>query len=250
MAVTAVATGKRLGRPPDTDSAETRRRILDIARARFAASGYESATNRALAAEVGITAGALYHYFGSKLDLYVAVNDDVWEHLDDTLGVAVDQADGFVGKFEALLDMAHTLNEQDPTLAAFVGSIRSDMRRHPEIAEALGDDVRRGNDLLARVVKAGVASGEIDPANRPYVMEYVITILDQDDAPRRARDDAPALTIYCSPAPTRRRRVGPIPDGWRPADRRPIRTAGDRTRAAHRRSSGHRSRRSRRRRRA
>jgi AcrR family transcriptional regulator len=177
MAVTAVATGKRLGRPPDTDSAETRRRILDTARARFAASGYESATNRALAAEVGITAGALYHYFGSKLDLYVAVNDDVWEHLDDTLGVAVDQADGFVGKFEALLDMAHTLNEQDPTLAAFVGSIRSDMRRHPEIAEALGDDVRRGNDLLARVVKAGVASGEIDPANRPYVMEYVITIL-------------------------------------------------------------------------
>lgn len=177
MAVTAVVTGKRLGRPPDTDSAETRRRILDTARARFAASGYESATNRALAAEVGITAGALYHYFGSKLDLYVAVNDDVWEHLDDTLGVAVDRADGFVGKFEALLDMAHTLNEQDPTLAAFVGSIRSDMRRHPEIAEALGDDVRRGNDLLARVVKAGVASGEIDPANRPYVMEYVITIL-------------------------------------------------------------------------
>lgn len=177
MARSGGTGGKRLGRPPATDSADTRRRILDTARARFAASGYESATNRALAEEVGITAGALYHYFGSKLDLYIAVNDDVWDRIDERLGEAVDRAEGFVAKFEALLDMSHDLNEEDPTLAAFVGSIRSDMRRHPEIAEVLGDDVRRGNNLLVRLVNAGVDSGEIDRANRRYVIEYVMTIL-------------------------------------------------------------------------
>lgn len=177
MTIDAAAGAKRRGRPPASDSAETRRRILDTARARFASSGFDSATNRALADEVGITAGALYHYFGSKRDLYVAVNDDVWEQLDSKLGGAVEGADGFVGKFEALLDMAHELNEQDPTLAAFVGSIRADMRRHPEIAEALGPEIRRGNDVLAQMVNAGVASGEIEPEHKRFVIEYVLTIL-------------------------------------------------------------------------
>ena len=177
MASDAIAGGKRRGRPPASDSAETRRRILKIARARFASSGYGSSTNRALADEVGITAGALYHYFGSKLDLYVAVNDDVWARIDGRLGEAVEGADGFVGKFEALLDTAHELNEEDPTLAAFVGSIRADMRRHPEIAEALGPEIRRGNNLLVQMVNAGVSSGEIDREHRRFVIEYVLTIL-------------------------------------------------------------------------
>jgi AcrR family transcriptional regulator len=177
MTTDAAVGAKRRGRPPASDSAETRRRILDIARVRFASSGYDSATNRALAEEVGITAGALYHYFGSKLDLYVAVNDDVWERIDGRLGEAVDTADGFVGKFEALLDTAHELNEEDPTLAAFVGSIRADMRRHPEIAEALGSEIRRGNNILVQMVNAGVASGEIEKEHKRFVIEYVLTIL-------------------------------------------------------------------------
>ena len=42
----------RLGRPPDTDSADTRRRILDIARLAFAQRGYGAATNRNLGSSV------------------------------------------------------------------------------------------------------------------------------------------------------------------------------------------------------
>ena len=177
MTTDAAPSAKRRGRPPASDSADTRRRILDTARIRFASSGYDSATNRALAEEVGITAGALYHYFGSKLDLYVAVNDDVWDRIDGRLGESVEGADGFVGKFEALLDTAHELNEEDPTLAAFVGSIRADMRRHPEIGDALGSEIRRGNDILLQMVNAGVANGEIEKEHKRFVIEYVLTIL-------------------------------------------------------------------------
>ena len=125
---------KRLGRPPATDSAETRERIIDTARAAFASGGYDASTNRDLAAGVGITAGALYHYFGSKLDLYLAVHDDVQERVYGQFNQAAAAADGFLERFDAVLDTAHELNEQDPTLAAFLGVVRSDMRRHPEIA--------------------------------------------------------------------------------------------------------------------
>ncbi len=170
-------TTKRLGRPPATDSADTRRRILDIARVSFAAGGYDSATNRDLAAEVGLTAGALYHYFGSKLDLYVAVHDDLQQRIYGQFNEATDRASGFIGKFEAVLDTAHMLNKQDPSLAAFLGVVRSDMRRHTEIREKLGEHSDRRDEFFVRLVDEGVASGEISKKNRVLVNEFVAMIL-------------------------------------------------------------------------
>jgi AcrR family transcriptional regulator len=171
------ATAKRLGRPPATDSGDTRRRILDIARIAFATGGYNASTNRELAADVGITAGALYHYFGSKLDLYAAVHDDVQGRVYVMFNEAADPAEGFLDKFEAVLDTAHQMNRQDPTLAAFVGVVRADMRRHPEIQEKLGEHAARRDDFFVRLVDAGVATGEISEAHRTFMIEFVRTIL-------------------------------------------------------------------------
>ena len=177
MAQRKATKAKRLGRPPATDSADTRRRILDIARTSFASGGYDSATNRDLAAAVDLTAGALYHYFGSKLDLYVAVHDDLQQRVYGQFNEATDRATGFVGKFEAVLATAHALNKQDPTLAAFLGAVRTDMRRHPEILARLGEHANRRDDFFVRLVDAGVANGEISKKNRLFVIEFVAMIL-------------------------------------------------------------------------
>jgi AcrR family transcriptional regulator len=169
--------GKRLGRPPATDSAETRRRILDSARAAFAAGGYDSVTNRTLAAEVGLTAGALYHYFGSKLDLYVAVHDDVQQRVYGRFNAAADSATGFVDKFERVLETAREMNGEDPTLAAFVGVVRADMRRHPEIHQLLREHSKRRDDFFVRLVDAGLSTGEISRRHRTMVIEFVRMVL-------------------------------------------------------------------------
>ena len=63
---------KKLGRPCDTDAGETRKLLVKEARRSFADVGYDATTNRALAQAAGITTGAIYHYFPSKLDMYVA----------------------------------------------------------------------------------------------------------------------------------------------------------------------------------
>ena len=68
---------RRLGRPPSSSSVETRARIIDVAREAFAESGYGVTTNKMLATKAGITTGALYHYFDSKVDIYKAVYDEV-----------------------------------------------------------------------------------------------------------------------------------------------------------------------------
>ena len=177
MAARTTKPKKRLGRPPASDSAGTKRRILDHARAAFAEVGYESATNRELAEEVGVTAGALYHYFGSKVDLYVAVYDDVRELVYGRFEEAAAGADTFLDKFEAVLDAAHELNRQDPTLAAFVGTLRADLRRTPALAKALSADVAKRDKFFVSLIDEGVERGEIPPERRAAVIALVMTFL-------------------------------------------------------------------------
>ena len=175
--VDASRVGRPLGRPKDTDSTETRRRILDVARAAFAAGGYDASTNRDLAAHVGITAGALYYYYPSKLDLYLAVHDDVQRRVYFRFNEAAVGASGFLRKFDAILDVARELNQSDPTFAAFIGATRADMRRHPEIAASLSGHAEQRDDFFVRLIDAGVETGEIEAENREFMVEFVSIIL-------------------------------------------------------------------------
>jgi AcrR family transcriptional regulator len=69
---------RRRGRPPGRtpDFAEHRRRILDAATALFAERGYETTGMRDLAASIGMSPPAIYHYFESKEALMDALIDD------------------------------------------------------------------------------------------------------------------------------------------------------------------------------
>ena len=173
----AKAIKPRLGRPPATDSADTRRRILDLARQAFATLGYEAATNRNLGAEANLTAGALYYYFGSKLDLYLAVYDDAQERVYAQFTSALSGPTTFRGKFEAVLEAAHEMNKQDPSLARFLGAMRVDARRNPELGAALKHTSARRESFFDQIVDVGVETGEIDPSMRDQVSAMVLTVL-------------------------------------------------------------------------
>jgi AcrR family transcriptional regulator len=54
---------------------QTRADILAAARRRFGAEGYERTTLRAIAADVGVDAALVIHYFGSKQDLFAEAAD-------------------------------------------------------------------------------------------------------------------------------------------------------------------------------
>jgi AcrR family transcriptional regulator len=66
------------GRPPGPtpEFAEQRRRILEAATGLFARNGYETTGMRELAAAVGMSPPALYHYFDSKEALMDALIED------------------------------------------------------------------------------------------------------------------------------------------------------------------------------
>ena len=64
---------RRRGRPRAEDRpGDTRQQLIAAARRRFAADGYERASLRTIAAEAGVDAGLIRHYFGDKAGLLVA----------------------------------------------------------------------------------------------------------------------------------------------------------------------------------
>lgn len=168
---------RRLGRPPQTDSAQTRARILSIARRVYADLGYEAATNKNVADEAAITTGALYHYFPSKRELYLAVHDDVQAEVYRQFQSAVQRPGSFLGKMEAVLDAAHRMNRSDPTLARFLATVRVDMARHPDLREVMSEAAAARQRFFGSIVDAGVASGEIRAVDRDKVSAFVLTAL-------------------------------------------------------------------------
>ncbi|PPC08377.1 TetR family transcriptional regulator [Acinetobacter pittii] len=57
--------------------AETRKKLIEVARRTFAEYGYADTSMDKLTAEAGLTRGALYHHFGDKRGLFAAVVDQI-----------------------------------------------------------------------------------------------------------------------------------------------------------------------------
>ena len=61
---------------PETGRESGRSEILAAARSLFMSRGYRAVSTRDIADAVGLTQPALYHHFGGKEALYVAVMED------------------------------------------------------------------------------------------------------------------------------------------------------------------------------
>lgn len=168
---------RRLGRPPAASSAETRERILDVARREFAERGFEVTTNRSLAENAGITTGALYHYFDSKQAIYEAVYSDVQARIYERFEKAIVGIESFVDRVSAVLETAHDLNNEDPSLARFVGAARVDIARHADLKLRLVGPVGTGLTFFDRLIATGVERGEIAESKVQELRAFVRTVV-------------------------------------------------------------------------
>jgi AcrR family transcriptional regulator len=152
---------RRLGRPTQGDAAETRQRILDEARRAFTARGYDSTTNREIALGAGITAAAIYHYFPSKVDLYVAVFVSVQEKVFEAFDAAVASRHTFLEQFDAIFDAMCELGEHDPMLASFVVGVITEASHHPELRKELSKLPPRQEIFLSELCTNAKSRGEL-----------------------------------------------------------------------------------------
>lgn len=109
-----------VGRPPDSDSADTRQRLLATAISCFAARGLARTTLREIADVAGLTSGTLYFHFATKEALYIAAYEQAVDEMYIQFEAAIDGIDGLIERLEAVLDRAGELMIERPEIQGMV----------------------------------------------------------------------------------------------------------------------------------
>jgi AcrR family transcriptional regulator len=141
------------------------------ARQCFADYGYAGTTNRHVADRSGLTTGAIYHYFASKQELYLAAHAGVQDLIYGRFAMACRDCNGLLAEFEAMLDEAVELNREDPSLAGFLVTRRIDAQRYPELAEAFEPPQRIA--FFADMLRRAVERREITEEQIDKVMDII-----------------------------------------------------------------------------
>jgi AcrR family transcriptional regulator len=91
-----------MSRNSAADAAETRQRIIESARVLFAEKGFSKTSTREISAAAGVTVGAVFHHFSSKLVLFHCVFEALELEMDAVARAAF-AAHGVADPLEALL---------------------------------------------------------------------------------------------------------------------------------------------------
>ncbi|WP_336811303.1 TetR/AcrR family transcriptional regulator [Bosea sp. MMO-172] len=171
----AATKPKRQGRPPTIENA--RDRILDDAARLFARDGYDGTSLGELAASVGVTKAAIYHYFPNKKEIYEAIIVRTLEGLRRHVSQATARTSG---PEEALFRFMTTHADffeghYDGFLTMLVGY--GGMENVVMLAEAqkLRDEHEQA---LRRIITDGVTTGAFRAVDIDVTSRAVLSMLD------------------------------------------------------------------------
>lgn len=119
--------GRRVGAP------DTRSEILTAARKVFAESGYDRATVRSIAAEADVDPSLIYHYFGTKDQLFATTIDLPFPPVEALESVFTSQPSD-IG--ERLAQTFFLIWEQEAARESLLGILRSAMGGEDQAVEA------------------------------------------------------------------------------------------------------------------
>jgi AcrR family transcriptional regulator len=169
----------------ETEKHARRRRVLDGARRCFARHGYEGATVVRLEQEIGLSRGAIFNWFPSKQELFLALAAEDNERLHGLFA-----ADGF----EALV---RAVSEDDPDWLAVYMEFGRLMKSDPELRErwksiAPADARERSKAWIADAQAAGTLRADVDGED---IGRFLGVIVDGIASQRAFGFDAPATEL-------------------------------------------------------
>ncbi len=152
---------------------EQRRRILAAAVVVFSRQGYRATSMNDVAAGVGLSKPALYHYVRTKQDLLVQIYEEV---LDESLHSAREIVAAASTPLEAVRALivervAYTCEHQNLLKICF----EEESELPPELAEPILERRRAFEDVVLQAVLAHLATTGANPAMNPKA--YVNTCL-------------------------------------------------------------------------
>src|ERR1700712_148140 len=162
-----VLVARRRGRPVNSDSAETRNRILTASRQVIIERGYQAAPLQALAVAAGLIRPTLHYYFASREAIYETLVAESSGFIAEVIAKA-QRPSTLAEQFAALVAAIHEADYRDRSQIAFMVSARLESTRNPELRAYAGNGLQ---DLLVTLVDAAKARGELseETATAPVV---------------------------------------------------------------------------------
>lgn len=124
-----------VGRPPGKNREATVKAILLAARKCFANKGFSGATIKEIAEMVGKTNRAIYQYYPSKTELYLATLADAEQAILPLYLQAIENKTSFKDKLKGVLYASAQAYQQEPDITGFLGTVPLELNRNPELAE-------------------------------------------------------------------------------------------------------------------
>jgi AcrR family transcriptional regulator len=165
-------TDRPARRTQEQRRAETERRVLDAAMALIARSGSRAVTLAEVGEAAGYSRGIVYHHFGSRERLLEAVLDQAQRF--DVPAYQGDGLDHLVRIIEAYL--RHVVR-QTPSARAFLQLWGEAIAADPLLAPLFARRDADFRQLLADVVRQGVADGSIRPDANPAAAAVLVVAL-------------------------------------------------------------------------
>jgi AcrR family transcriptional regulator len=157
-----------------TSAASSRDKILDTAEPLFARSGFAGVGLREVAERAGLGKSSLFYHFASKLKLYVAVLERVFEDFDARLAEGAAAGASPLGRLHAWTDAVVESLAAHPSWAILL--VRS---LFDDVVE--GEDQGRIDELFGRIVarisaalEEGIRDGEIRSISIPHTLQTLI----------------------------------------------------------------------------
>lgn len=168
---------RRADRPQRPSADATRRRLLDAGRARFSRAGYAGTSVQDVLSDAGLPVSVLYHHFGDKLGLYVAVAEEAYDQVISELESAVNDAGDFDAALAAVLSEAGRMHSRHPDLGRMTFTVQVDLQRDPSVAAALQSSIKRFRSFIDQLVDLAPAELLSSAGARRNLSRAVIAIL-------------------------------------------------------------------------
>jgi AcrR family transcriptional regulator len=150
------------GRPVDRDGRETRAAILTVAMRRFSSASYRDVSMEAIATECGLNVRALYHYFASKRELFVAARDEAFGRFAHEARTNVLVLDTARSRLDGYVALYRRLHANEPEIIRFVGMALVDGIANPGRDDSLSEAGLELLRLLEELVDDAIATGEVN----------------------------------------------------------------------------------------
>jgi AcrR family transcriptional regulator len=154
-------------------AADTRTLIERAALTLFVREGYDAATTRAIAAEAGISEGAIYRHFPSKEALAGALFLGIHRRLTDVIAGAAAGVDGIDAKVSAAVGAYCAAADEDWLLYTF--HLLNLHRFLPLWTETGADPVT----AVERIVADAIAAGEVPPGDPALLAAMALGVVTQ-----------------------------------------------------------------------